>query len=87
MRGLVLGQISFTPYKYFINENKLEIYDAVQINITETNQIDYDYFIPEKKSYIFEELYKTLLLIIQDQIDLKIIKYFNIIYLWWQFNK
>ena len=62
MRGLVLGQISFTPYKYFSNENKLEVYDAVQINITEANQIDYDYFIPGKRSYIFEELYKDFVI-------------------------
>ena len=44
MRGLVLGQISFTPYKFFVNENKLEVFDAVQININETNSVDYDYF-------------------------------------------
>ena len=62
MRGLVLGQVSFTPYKYFIDEKKLEIYDAVQINITETNQISFDYFIPEKKSYIFDELYEDLVI-------------------------
>ena len=62
MRGLVLGQVSFTPYKYFIDEKKLEIYDAVQINITETNQIGFDYFIPEKKSYIFDELYEDLVI-------------------------
>ena len=62
MRGLVLGQVSFTPYKYFVDEKKLEIYNAVQINITETNQISFDYFIPEKKSYIFEELYENLVI-------------------------
>ena len=41
-------------------KKKLEIYDAVQINIIETNQISFDYFIPEKKSYIFDELYRGL---------------------------
>ena len=62
MRGLVLGQISFTPYKYFANENKLEVFDAVQININETNSIDYDYFLPQKRSYIFEELYENFVI-------------------------
>ncbi len=62
MRGLVLGQISFTPYKYDIDEKRLEVYDAVQIIVTETNQINYDYFIPEKKSYVFDELYKNFVI-------------------------
>ena len=62
MRGLVLSQISFTPYKYFPDENKLEVYDAVQIVITETNQVNFDYFLPEKRSYIFEELYKNFII-------------------------
>ena len=63
MRGLVLGQISFIPYKYSFENKTLEVYDAVQITITESdNQVDFDYFIPEKKSYIFEELYKNFVI-------------------------
>ena len=63
MRNLVLGQISFIPYKYFFEDKKLEVYDAVQITVTESDeQLDFDYFIPEKKSYIFEELYENFVI-------------------------
>ena len=62
MRGLVLGQLSFIPYKYFSEDKKLEVYDAVQITITESGYSEYDYFIPEKKSYIFEELYENFVI-------------------------
>ncbi len=62
MRDIVLGQVSFTPYKYYYEDKKLEVYDAVEIIITESNQISSNYFLPEKKSYIFEELYENFII-------------------------
>ncbi|MFL2988457.1 hypothetical protein DBW61_00355, partial [bacterium] len=62
MRDIVLGQVSFTPYKYYYEDKKLEVYDAVEIIITESNQIQSNYFLPEKKSYIFEELYENFII-------------------------
>ena len=62
MRGLVLGQLSFIPYKYFPEDKKLEVYDAVQITITESGNSNFDYFIPEKRSYVFEELYENFVI-------------------------
>ena len=62
MRSVVLGQISFIPYKYHYQEKRLEVYDAVEIIITESNQIQSEYFLPEKKSYIFEELYESFVI-------------------------
>ncbi|MDB4126292.1 C25 family cysteine peptidase, partial [Candidatus Marinimicrobia bacterium] len=59
MRGLVLGQLSFIPYKYSIEDKRLEVYETVQINITETGTESFDYFLPEKRSYVFEELYEN----------------------------
>ena len=43
-------------------KTKLEVFDAVQININETNSVDYDYFLPQKRSYIFEELYENFVI-------------------------
>ena len=59
MRGLVLGQLSFIPYKYSFEDKRLEVYETVQINITESGTENFDYFLPEKRSYIFEELYEN----------------------------
>ena len=62
MRSLVLGQISFIPYRYSFEDKRLEVYDAVQIIITESDNIEFDYFIPEKRSYVFEELYENFVI-------------------------
>ena len=59
MRGVVLKQIGITPYKYFSEEKKLEVYKSIKINIKESGDSDLDYFIPEKKSRVFEELYAS----------------------------
>jgi len=62
MRNLVLGQLSFVPYKYYPEDRKLEIYEAVQITIKESGETDFNYFIPEKQSYLFNELYKNFVI-------------------------
>ena len=59
MRGLVLGQLSFIPYSYSFENKRLEVYENVQIKITESGVSDFDYFLPEKRSYIFEDLYEN----------------------------
>jgi len=59
MRDVVLNQIGFIPYKYYPNENKLEVYQSVKIHINESGNSNLDYFLPEKKSRVFEELYKN----------------------------
>ena len=59
MRGVVLNQIGFTPYKYFSNQNQLEVYTSIQINIKEVGESNLEYFIPEKKSRVFEEFYES----------------------------
>jgi len=62
MRGLVLGQISFIPYKYSFENKTLEVYEAVHITISESHNSEFDYFVPEKRSYIFEELYENFVI-------------------------
>ena len=62
MRGLVLGQISFIPYKYSFENKTLEVYEAVQITISESHNSEFNYFVPEKRSYIFEELYENFVI-------------------------
>ena len=62
MRNLVLGQLSFIPYKYYPEDRKLEVYEAVQITVKESGETDFNYFIPEKQSYIFNELYKNFVI-------------------------
>ena len=59
MRGVVLNQIGVTPYKYFSEENKLEVYKSVKINIKESGDSNLDYFLPQKKSRVFEEFYQS----------------------------
>ena len=43
MRGLVLGQLSFIPYTYSFEDRKLEVYENVQITITESGNTDFNY--------------------------------------------
>jgi len=62
MRGLVLGQISFIPYKYSFENKTLEVYEAVHITISESHNSEFNYFVPEKRSYIFEELYENFVI-------------------------
>ena len=62
MRGLVLGQLSFIPYSYSFEDRKLEVYENVQITITESGDTDFNYFIPEKRSHVFERLYENFVL-------------------------
>jgi len=62
MRGLVLGQLSFIPYKYYADDKRIEVFESVQITISESGETEFDYFIPEKKSYIFEELYQNFVI-------------------------
>tara|TARA_B100001142_G_scaffold136277_1_gene137724 strand:- start:494 stop:4462 length:3969 start_codon:yes stop_codon:yes gene_type:complete len=62
MRGLVLGQLSFIPYNYSFEDKRLEVYENVQIKITESGNSDFNYFIPEKRSYIFENLYENFVI-------------------------
>ena len=62
MRGLVLGQISFIPYKYSFKNKTLEVYEAVQITISESHHSEFNYFVPEKRSYVFEELYENFVI-------------------------
>ena len=59
MRDLVLNQIGFIPYKYYPDENKLIVYQSVQINISESGDSNLEYFLPQKKSRVFEELYQN----------------------------
>ena len=59
MRDLVLNQIGFIPYKYHPEQKKLEIYESVEINIVESGNSNFDYFLPDKKSRVFSELYKN----------------------------
>ena len=59
MRDIVLNQIGFIPYKYFPEQKKLEIYESVEINIIESGDSNLDYFLPEKKSRVFSELYQN----------------------------
>ena len=59
MRDLVLNQIGFIPYKYYPDENKLIVYQSVQINISESGDSNLEYFLPQKKSRVFEELYQS----------------------------
>ena len=62
MRGLVLGQLSFIPYSYSYKDRKLEVYENVQIKVTESGVSDFDYFLPEKRSHIFENLYQNFVI-------------------------
>ena len=59
MRDLVLNQVGFIPYKYFPEQKKLEIYELVEINIVESGDSNFDYFLPQKKSRVFSELYQN----------------------------
>ena len=59
MRGVVLNQIGITPYKYFSDQNKLEIYTSIKINIKESGDSNLEYFLPQKKSRVFEEFYES----------------------------
>ena len=59
MRDLVLNQIGFVPFKYYPDQKKIEIYEQVEINIIESGNSNLEYFIPEKKSRVFAELYQN----------------------------
>ncbi|MDB4125857.1 C25 family cysteine peptidase [Candidatus Marinimicrobia bacterium] len=59
MRDIVLHQIGFIPYKYFPDEKRLEVYSEVKINISENGESDNNYTLPQKKSRVFEELYRN----------------------------
>ena len=47
MRDIVINQIGFTPYKYYPEQKKLDIYKTVEINISETGDSNFDYYLPE----------------------------------------
>mgnify|MGYP001157170190 CR=1 FL=1 len=59
MRDIVINQIGFTPYKYYPEQKKLEVYKKVEINISEIGNSNFDYYLPEKKSRVFAELYRN----------------------------
>ena len=58
-RDVVLNQIGITPYKYFPETKKLEVYSSVKINIVESGLSQVEYDLPLKKSRVFEEFYQT----------------------------
>tara|TARA_B100000674_G_scaffold469223_1_gene455838 strand:+ start:726 stop:4238 length:3513 start_codon:yes stop_codon:yes gene_type:complete len=58
-RDIVLNQIGITPYKYYPESKKLEVYSSIKINIAESGPSYKQYDLPIKKSRVFEEFYET----------------------------
>ena len=58
-RDVVINQIGITPYKYFPETKKLEVYSSVKINIIESGFSQVEYNLPLKNSRVFEEFYQS----------------------------
>tara|TARA_B100000614_G_scaffold71381_1_gene63549 strand:- start:3133 stop:6666 length:3534 start_codon:yes stop_codon:yes gene_type:complete len=59
MRDIVINQIGFTPYEYNSSKKELKILKTVKINVKESGESNQEYFLPEKKSRVFAELYQN----------------------------
>ncbi len=60
-RGIEFVSIQVIPYKYYPKYKKLEVYTSIDIHVVETgDNLDHTLFQP-KRSHIFDEFYKDLI--------------------------
>ena len=60
-RGIEFVSIQVIPYKYYPKYKKLEVYTSIDIQVVETgDNLDHTLFQP-KRSHIFDEFYKDLI--------------------------
>ena len=57
MRDIEVGLISFVPFKYNFSNKSLEVFDEVEITISENGNRASASNIPEKRSLLFEPFY------------------------------
>ena len=62
MRGIQFLNVSVIPFKYYPDQQQLEVFDVIEIIVKETGEKGNQEFISVPKSKTFEELYSDMIL-------------------------